>query len=167
MSAATGWIYTGCLTPRARGWPHKGEGHGQGAQRAHASGALVCFEASGGQEWRLCSTCDTAGIAARQLPPAQIDAFAASRGTQARTERIDVELIARFMMFRPDAKRVLPHEKLRLLGALTSRRGQWVETRKRLLARIKAHGTPGSAEMPVAMNAGLKGSSRPSTRMMN
>ncbi|WP_205877375.1 hypothetical protein [Leisingera sp. NJS204] len=31
------------------------------------------------------------------MPPAQIKAFAASQGTQAKTDRIDAELIARFM----------------------------------------------------------------------
>ena len=61
------------------------------------------------------------------------------------------------MAFRPDAGRVLPHEKLRLLTALTSKRGQVVETRKRLLAQIKAHVKLGSAEMFDAMDAELKG----------
>src|SRR6056297_1017632 len=61
------------------------------------------------------------------------------------------------MMFRPDAGRVLPHEKLRLLRALTSKRGQLVETRKRLLAQIKAHRKLGSADMFDAMDAQLKG----------
>lgn len=102
------------------------------------------------------STLDTAGIVARQLPPAQIKAFATSWGTRAKTDRIDAELIARFMMFRPDAGRVLTHEKLRLLRALTSKRGQLVETHKRLLAQIKAHAKLGSADMFDAMNAELK-----------
>ena len=119
--------------------------------------ALVCFEATGGQEWRLWSALDAAGIATRQLPPAQIKAFAASRGTRAKTDRIDAELIARFMAFRPDAGRRLPHEKIRLLRALISKRGQLVEIRKRLLAQIKAHGKLGSADMFEAMDAEVKG----------
>ncbi len=61
--------------------------------------ALVYFGATGGQEWRLWAALDAAGIAARQLPPAQINAFATSRGTRAKTDRIDAELIARFMAF--------------------------------------------------------------------
>jgi transposase len=44
-----------------------------------------------------------AGIIAFQLSPAQIKAFALSRGTLAKTDRIDAELIARFMAFRPEA----------------------------------------------------------------
>lgn len=134
--------------------PNKVEGH---EQVALEPGALVCFEATGGQEWRLWSALGAAGIATWQLPPAQIKAFAASRGTRAKTDRIDAELIARFMAFRPDAGRELPHDKLRLLRMLTSKRGQLVETRKRLLAQIKAHGKLGSADMFDAMNAELKG----------
>lgn len=136
--------------------PNKTEGHEHVAKLARELNALVCFEATGGQEWRLWSTLDAAGIETRQLPPAQIKAFAASRGTRAKTDRIDAELIARFMAFRPDAGRNLPHEKLRRLRALVSKRGQLVETRKRILAQIKAHVKLGSAEMFAAMDEDLK-----------
>ncbi len=115
------WLDIHCLPKGKRvRLANNPEGHEQVAQLAIDLGALVCFEATGGQEWRLWSTLDAAGIATRQLPPAQIKAFAASRGTRAKTDRIDAELIARFMAFRPDAGRVLPHEKLRLLRSLTS-----------------------------------------------
>lgn len=60
------------------------------------------------------------------------------------------------MAFRPDAGRSLPHKKIRLLRALTSKRGQLVETRKRLLAQIKAHEKLGSAEIFEAMDGALK-----------
>lgn len=136
---------------------NRAEGHEHVAELARERNALVCFEATGGQEWKLWSALDAAGIETRQLPPAQIKAFAASRGTRAKTDRIDAELIARFMAFRPDAGRSLPHEKIRLLRALVSKRGQLVETRKRLLAQIKAHGKLGSAEMFEAMDGELKG----------
>lgn len=109
------------------------------------------------QEWRLWSALDAEGIATRQLPPAQIKAFAASRGTRAKTDRIDAELIARFMAFRPDAGRTLPHKKIGLIRALVSKRGQPVETRKRLLAQVKAHSKLGSADIFEAMDAELKG----------
>lgn len=79
-----------------------------------------------------------AGIEARQLPPAQIKAFAMSRGTRAKTDRIDAELIARFIMFRPEAGRALPGENLRVLRTLTMRRAQIVEMRKRLAAQMSA-----------------------------
>ena len=136
--------------------PNTDEGHARLVELAQSDGVLVCFEATGGQEWRLWSALDTAGIATRQLPPAQIKAFAASRGTRAKTDRIDAELIARFMAFRPDAGRTLPHKKIRLLRALTSRRGQLVETRKRLLAQIRAHGKLGTAGLFEAMDTEMK-----------
>lgn len=98
----------------------------------------VGFEATGGQEWVLWSTLVAAGVEAVQLPPAQIKAFALSRGTRAKTDRIDAELIARFMLFRPEAGRKLPGENLRILRALTTRRAQVVEMRKRLSAQIAA-----------------------------
>ncbi|MBL3675662.1 transposase [Paracoccus sp. KCTC 42845] len=75
---------------------------------------------------------------ATQLPPAQIKAFALSRGRRAKTGRIDAELIARFMALRPRAGRRLPNEKLRVLRALTTCRAQMVELRKRLVAQIGA-----------------------------
>lgn len=79
-----------------------------------------------------------AGVEAVQLPPAQIKAFALSRGTRAKTDQIDAELIARFMLFRPEVGRKLPGENLRVLRALTTRRAQVVEMRKRLSAQIAA-----------------------------
>jgi transposase len=151
------WLDVHCLPDGQRQrLPNTEEGHAQLADLASSRMAMVCFEATGGQEWRLWSILDAEGIATRQLPPAQIKAFAASRVTRAKTDRIDAELIARFMAFRPDAGRALPHEKIRLLRALVSKRGQLVETRKRLLAQIKAHGKLGSADMFEAMDMDLK-----------
>ena len=91
---------------------------------------MVCFEATGGHEWRLWSSLEAAGIEARQLAPAQAEAFGRSRGTSARAERIDAELIARFMAFRPEAGRRLPSGRLRDLKALMTKRKQLVEMRK-------------------------------------
>lgn len=150
------WLDIHCLPGGQRQrLPNTEEGHAQLAHLAASLTALVCFEATGGQEWRLWSALDAAAIATRQLPPAQIKAFAASCGTRAKTDRIDAELIARFMVFRPEAGRNLPHEKLRVLRALVSKRGQLVETRKRLLAQVKAHGKLGSAEMFAHMDEEL------------
>ena len=109
----------------------------------------IGFEATGGQEWALWTRLVGAGIDAAQLPPAQIKAFALSRGRRAKTDRIDAELIARFMAFRPEAGRRLPNEKLRVLRALTTRRAQMVERRKRLVAQI-------GARMRQAVNGGVK-----------
>lgn len=93
---------------------------------------------------------------ARQVPPAQVKAFAQSRGTRAKTDRIDAELIARFFVFRPEAGRGLPAEKLRLLRALTSKRAQLVEMRKRLLAQIRAHQKLGTDVMFEDADSELK-----------
>jgi transposase len=152
------WLDVHCLPEGGRlRLQNTDEGHRDLAKHARSIGALVVFEATGGQEWRLWAALDAAGIATRQLPPAQIKAFAASRGTRAKTDRIDAELIARFMVFRPDAGRSLPHVKLRVLRALVSKRGQLVETRKRLLAQIKAHGKLSAADLFADMDTELKG----------
>ena len=152
------WLDIHCLADGQRmRVPNTSAGHARLVDLAKPVAALVCFEATGGQEWKLWAALDTAGIETRQLPPAQIKAFAASRGTRAKTDRIDAELIARFMAFRPDAGRTLPHGKLRFLRALTSKRGQLVEMRKRLLAQIKAQGKLGSDAIFSAMDEELKG----------
>lgn len=96
------------------------------------------FEATGGHEWVLWTELVAAGIVAVQLPPAQIKVFALSRGTRPMTDRIDSELIARFMAFRDMVGRELPDENLRNLRILTTRRGQVVDMRKRLNAQIGA-----------------------------
>jgi len=136
---------------------NSGKGHAQLIELLAAyPDVKVCFEATGGQEWRLWSALDEVGIATRQLPPAQIKAFAASRGTRAKTDRIDAELIARFLDFRPEAGRHLPHQKLRLVRALCAKRGQLVEMRKRLLAQTKARMKNGSGTPFEDMDAELK-----------
>ncbi|MBB4021214.1 MULTISPECIES: IS110 family RNA-guided transposase [Actibacterium] len=116
------------------------EGHDQliAAIREMPGAVKTGFEATGGQEWVLWARLVAEGIEATQLPPAQIKAFALSRGTRAKTDRIDAELIARFMLSRPEAGRMLPSENLRILRALTTRRAQIVDMRKRLLAQIAA-----------------------------
>lgn len=137
--------------------PNTEEGHTQLIELlAVRPDVVVCFEATGGQEWRLWAALDAVGIATRQLPPAQIKAFAASRGTRAKTDRIDAELIARFLAFRPDAGRQLPHEKLRLLRALCAKRGQLVEMRKRVLVQTKARMKNGTGDPFEAMDGELK-----------
>lgn len=72
------------------------------------------------------------------------------------TDRIDAELFARFFVFQPEAGRGLLAEKLRLLRALTSKRAQLVEMRKRLLAQIRAHQKLGTAVMFEDVDSELK-----------
>lgn len=94
---------------------------------------------------------------AAQCPAGQwIKAFSLSRGTRAKTDRIDAELIARFMLFRPEAGRTLPSENLHILRALTTRRAQIVDMRKRLMAQIAARRKQGIPADVEAMDDALK-----------
>ena len=61
--------------------PNTEEGHSKLEVVAGDREALVCFEATGGHEWRLWASLEATGIEARQLPPAQAEAFGRSRGT--------------------------------------------------------------------------------------
>jgi transposase len=102
----------------------------------------VGFEATGAHEWVIWTELINAGSIAVQLSPAQIKAFALSR--------IDAELIARFMVSRPEAGRELPlPENIRILRTLTTLRGQFVDMRKRLKAghnRKRDHQNPQTLE---------------------
>lgn len=151
------WLDLHCLPDGLQcRMPNGPEGHAAVSDLACDRDAVVCFESTGGQEWQLWETLEAEGVIARQVPPAQVKAFARSRGTRAKTDRIDAELIARFFAFRPDAGRRLPTEKLRSLRALTSKRAQIVEMRKRLLAQIRAHQKLGTAEMFDSVDSDLK-----------
>lgn len=76
----------------------------------------IGLEATGGQEWVLGATLVAAGI--------------------------DAGMIARFMQFRPESGRGLPGENLRIPRALTTRRAQMVDMRKRLAARAASKTFP-------------------------
>lgn len=136
--------------------PNAPAGHAAVAELAHNRDAVVCFASTGGQEWQLRALLEAEGVAARQVPPAQVKTFTQSRGTRAKTDRIDAELIARFFAFRPKAGRSLLAEKIRLLRALTSKRALLVEMRKRLLAQIGAHQNLGTATMFEDIDTELK-----------
>ena len=151
------WLDLHCLPDGLRcRMPNVPEGHATVADLARDRDAVVCFESTGGQEWQLWAALEAEGVVARQVPPAQVKAFAQSRGTRAKTDRIDAELIARFFAFRPEAGRSLPSEKLRFLRALSSKRAQLVEMRKRLLAQIRAHQKLGTAAMFDHIDTELK-----------
>ena len=151
------WLDLHCLPDGHRlRMPNVPEGHATVADLARDRDAVVCFESTGGQEWPLWAALEAEGVVARQVPPAQVKAFAQSRGTRAKTDRIDAELIARFFAFRPEAGRSLPSEKLRVLRALTSKRAQLVEMRKRLLAQVRAQQKLGTAAMFDDIDTELK-----------
>lgn len=153
------WLDGFCLPSQNRfRHPNTADGHSAlVAMIQQLSGSVkVGFEATGGHEWMLWTELVDAGIIAVQLSPAQIKAFALSRGTLAKTDRIDAELIARFMAFRPEAGRELPDEKLRILRTLTTRRGQLVDMRKRLKAQIAARRKQGISADVETMDDELK-----------
>lgn len=151
------WLDLHCLPDGHRcRVPNAPAGHAVVADLARDRDAVVCFESTGGQEWQLWALLEAEGVAVRQVPPAQLKAFAQSRGTRAKTDRIDAELIARFFAFRPDAGHIFPAEKLRILRALTSKRAQLVEMRKRLLAQFRAHQKLGIAAMFEDIDTELK-----------
>ena len=122
------------------------DGHSELAKIAGDREVLVCFEAAGGHEWRLWASLEAAGTEARQLAPAQAEAFGRSQGTLAKTDRIDAELIARFMAFRPEAGRRLPSGKLRDPGAPATKRRQLVEIRKSSRHQAKANLKNGTSD---------------------
>ncbi len=115
------------------------------AMRIRNRSGGINFPNGGGLEWVLWTALMEAGIEALQLPPAQIRAFAMSRGARARIDRIDAELTARFMVCRPEAGRTLPGENMRVLRTLTTPRARIVEIRKRLAVQISARRKQGSA----------------------
>jgi transposase len=81
IDVSRGWLDLHCLPDGKRfRLPNTHEGHEQLSQLARDVNGLACFEATGGQEWRLWAALEAAGEHTRQLPPAQIKAFAASRG---------------------------------------------------------------------------------------
>lgn len=144
------WLDVHCLWDGAEfRLPNNGDGHTELVLRlSRIQEVRIGFEATGGHEWALWQVLAEAGYDARQLPPAQVKFFAASRGTRAKTDRIDAEMIARFLEFRSEAGRAIPPKNLRNLRTLTTKRTQLVEIRKRHLCQIKArHRAAVSADM--------------------
>ena len=105
--------------------------------RQKPGAAQIGLEATGGYEHALWHHLHHAGHRVRQLPPAQVSAFARSLGGRAKTDAIDAGMIARFVQFRPTAGRLLPQENIRKLNGLTSKRRQLVTARKALLCQMK------------------------------
>ena len=117
--------------------PNDRKGHAQVAKMARERNAVVGFEATGGCEWPLWAALAKKEISARQLPPAQIKAFAIGMGFRTRTDPIDAMMIAEFMKARPDAGRELPLAVLRELRAHVARRAQLVSALKRPTTRSR------------------------------
>ncbi|RWY37644.1 IS110 family transposase [Falsigemmobacter intermedius] len=130
-------------------------GHAQLATLAKGYGATVCFEATGGMEWPLWAHLEAQGVAAFQVPPAQVKWFTKAFGMRAKTDQMDAEMIARFFVFRPTSGRRLPAQKLRDLRALNSKRIQLVDLRRRHLVMMKGQKRQGIDEMFSAQDKDL------------
>lgn len=102
-------------------------------------GQIIALEPTGGYEWAVWEVLDTAGFDVRQVSAAHVRSFARATGALAKTDPIDARLIADFMAFRPQCGRKLPAEKLRHINALSTKRRQLVELRKRLKCQILQH----------------------------
>ena len=85
---------------------------------------LVAVEATGGFEMTVAAAIAGAGLALAVVNPAQVRHYAQALGRQAKTDRIDAEVIARFAeAVRPEA-RPLPDEATQALADLVTRRRQ-------------------------------------------
>lgn len=99
--------------------------------------ARIGLEATAGYEHALWNHLHKAGHSVRQLPPAQVSAFAKSLGRRAKTDALDAQTISRFVQFRPTSGRSLPEENTRELKMLTAKRRQLVNTRKALMCQMQ------------------------------
>jgi len=105
-------------------------------------GQIIAVEPTGGYEWAVWQVLDEAGFDVRQVSAAHVRAFARASGALAKTDPIDARLIAQYMAFRPHSGRRLPAENCRHLNALSTKRRQLVELRKRLKCQIQQHHDP-------------------------
>ena len=120
--------------------PNTPSGHVQlQTKLGRPQGQTIALEPTGGYEWAVWEVLDAAGYDVRQVSAAHVRAFARATGALAKTDPIDARLIAEFMAFRPDCGRKLPENKLRHLNALSAKRRQLVELRKRLKCQIQQH----------------------------
>ena len=96
----------------------------------------IALEPTGGHEWALWGALAAAGFDVRQVCASHVHAFARACGQLAKTDRIDAQIIAQFIAFRPDAGRRFPCQNIRFLNALCQKRRQLIAQRKRLKCQI-------------------------------
>lgn len=105
----------------------------QGAQRIHA-----CMEATGAYGEALALHLSTAGHMVSVVNPAAIKAFAGSRLSRTKTDRVDAELIARFCRAQQPPAWMPPAAEVRQLQALVRRLESLVEMRTMESNRLEA-----------------------------
>jgi len=87
----------------------------------------VAVEATGGFETVVAASLGSAGLRVIVVNPAQVRAFAKALGKRAKTDPIDAEVIARFVVATNPVIRPLPDEETRLLADLVARRRQIIQ----------------------------------------
>jgi transposase len=121
----------------------------QGVQRVHA-----CMEATGAYGEALAIDLSTAGHPVSVVNPAAIKAFAGSRLSRTKTDRVDAELIARFCVAQQPLAWTPPALEVRELQALVRRLEALIEMRtaeeNRLSAGIKVASVRASVEELLA-----------------
>jgi transposase len=105
----------------------------QAAQRAHA-----CMEATGAYGEALALHLYTAGHMVSVVNPAAIKAFAGSRLSRTKTDRVDAELIARFCRVQQPPAWTPPAAEVRQLQALVRRLASLVEMHTMESNRLEA-----------------------------
>jgi transposase len=96
----------------------------QGVQRVHA-----CLEATGTYGEALSLFLDQAGHTVSVVNPAAIKAFAGSRLSRTKTDKVDAELIARFCQLQAPPRWTPPVQEVRELQALVRRLESLIEMR--------------------------------------
>jgi transposase len=89
----------------------------------------VCLEATGSYGEALATHLFDAGLTVSVVNPAQVKAFAASRLTRTKTDKVDAELIARFCLAQQPAPWQPPAPEVRGLQALVRRLDALIEMR--------------------------------------
>lgn len=108
---------------------------------AHLRGlrpALVVLEASGGYQSRAASFLAAAGLGVAVVNPRQVRELAGALGQEAKTDRLDAALLARFGEAAKPEPRPLADEEAQALKALVARRSELVEMRTAEINRLKA-----------------------------
>ena len=88
---------------------------------------LIVLEATGGLEVPLLAALGSAGMPVVAVNPRQVRDFAKARGTLAKTDALDAEVLAHFAAAVRPAVRALPDAATRGLAALVTRRRQLLE----------------------------------------
>jgi transposase len=119
-----------CVLPQGEAFAVPRDGEGLLALTERLAGLrpkLVAVEATGGFEQTVAAAIAGAGLPLVIVNPAQVRAFAQAIGRRAKTDRVDAEVIARFVeAVRPEV-RPLPSAAEQLLADLITRRRQIVQ----------------------------------------